>query len=178
MFDRFTYKQKNYGLLILLVLMLVVSYKRSFSLSLAALADIDQQTIQKQEAAHATTDLADIQFQILQLDRNLGKTDLPPDQVQQEILSTINRFSKTEHILTSRVEATHQFQTVDFDIYSNLVLVSGSFNGILSLTHHFEHAFNQARLTSIDLYTDQDPLTKKTTLYAKLLFQHYRQKKQ
>jgi hypothetical protein len=145
---------------------------------LATISRIEMQELSIKETENATSDLADLQLQVLQLNRHLGKTDLPPDQVQQEILTSINEFSKKETVMTARLEATHQFQTVDYDIYSNLVLVNGSYNGILSLAHYFEHEFEYARLTSIDLFTDKDPVSKKTTLYAKLLFQHYRQKQQ
>ncbi len=176
MFDRFTYKQKNYGLLIMFVLMIMVSYKRSFSLTLNLRSEITNQETKKISATHAQSDLEILQIQITQLNKNIGKSDLEPDKVQQEILRTIAWFSDDNDVNLKQLEETHNFETVDFNIYSNLVAVKGNFNGILSLAYYMENNFDYARLTNISVYKEQNRTTKKTELYGKLLFQHYRQK--
>lgn len=176
MFDRFTYRQKNYGLLVLIVLMFIVSYKRAFSLTLAVQTEIESQELRKSAATHAQTDLELVQIQVMQLNKNIGKSDLEPDKVQQEILRTITLFSNENEVMLDELEATHNYETVDFNIYSNLVAVKGTFNGLLSLAYYMENEFDYARLTNISIYKEQNLTTKKTALYANLLFQHYRQK--
>lgn len=178
MFDRFTYKQKNYGLLALCVIMVIVGYKRSFSLTLSTLSEIELQETRKLDARHAESDFETLKVQIAQLNKNIGKSDLEPDKVQQEILRTITVFGKENEVMLDQLEATHNFETLDFNIYSNLVAVKGTFNGILSLAYYMENEFEYARLTNISLYKKENLITKKTALYAQLLFQHYRQKKQ
>ena len=175
MFDRLTYKQKNYGLLVMFLLMLMVSYKRSFVLTLNALDELTVQESQKQSAESAQQSIEMLQLSIAQLNQNIGRSDLEPDKVNQEILSTISRFAMDHEVNLQKLEATHVFQTVDFTIFSNLISVEGSFNGILQLIHYMENKFEYARLTNVNLYTQTDLTTKKTKLYAKLLFQHYRQ---
>lgn len=176
MFDKLTYKQRNYGLLILFVLMIMVSYKRSFSLTMNVSAEIESQEAKKIAAQHAQSDLELLHIQVSQLDRNIGKSDMEPDQVQQEILGTIADYSKRNEVNLEQLEATHNYETVDFNIYSNLVAVKGSFNGILSLAYFMENEFEYARLTNLSLYKEKNLTTKKEELYGKLLFQHYRQK--
>ncbi len=176
MFDRFTYRQKNYGLLVLVVLMFIVSYKRVFSLTLAVQTEIESQELRKADATHAQTDLEMLQVQVMQLNKNIGKSDLEPDKVQQEILRTITAFSNENDVMLDELQATHNYETVDFNIYSNLVAVKGTFNGLLSLAYYMENEFDYARLTNISIYKEKNLTTKKTALYANLLFQHYRQK--
>jgi len=175
MFDKLTYKQKNYGLLLLLVLLLMVGYKRSFVLTLNALTELESQEAQKISAQNAQQTIDALRISIVQLNKNIGKSDIEPDKVNQEILSTISEFAKTNEVSLQQLEATHSFQTVDFTIFSNLIAVEGSFNGILSLVHFMENNFEYARLTNVSLYTSTDVTNKKTKLYGKLLFQHYRQ---
>lgn len=175
MFDRLTYRQKNYGLLVLFVLMLMVSYKRSFVLTLNALDELASQENQKISAHTAQQSIDLLQIAITQLNRNIGRADLEPDKVNQEILGTISTYSLDHEVSLEKLEATHVFQTVDFTIYSNVISVAGSFNGILSLIYYMENEFQYARLTNVNLYAQTDLTTKKTKLYAKLLFQHYRQ---
>ncbi len=177
MFDRFTYRQKNYALLVLLLLLLIVSYKRSFSLTLSLRAEIERQELRKITATTANSDLEMIQIQLNQLNKNIGKSDLEPDKVQQEILRTITEFSVDHEIRLNQLQATHTFETIDFNIYSNLVSIKGSFNGILSLVHAMENEFDYARLTNVSMFKVENLSTKKTELYASILFQHYRQKK-
>ncbi len=177
MFDRFTYKQRNYGLLALFIIMMMVSYKRSFSLTLAAQAEIQKQEAQKIAATHAQSDLEALQIQLVQLNKNIGKADLDPEKVQQEILRTIALFSDEHEVLLEQLKSTHNFETVDFNIFTNIVAVKGTFNGILELSYYIENKFDYARLVNISIYKKMNPITKKTNLYGELLFQHYRQKK-
>ena len=175
-FDRFSYKQKNYFLLAMFVLLLMVSYKRSFVLSLNAMDDIESQEEQKLATLHAQSDIEALTIQIAQLNKNIGKSDINPDKVNQEILSEISELSVGYDVNLERLEETHVFQTVDFDIYSNVILVEGGYNGILELVYHMENKFEYARLTNIEVFKEKDHSNKKEKLYGKLLFQHYRQK--
>lgn len=175
-FDRFSYKQKNYFLLVMFILLIMVSYKRSFVLSLNALDEIEAQEKQKEATLHAQTDIETLTIQIAQLNKNIGKSDINPDKVNQEILAEISAQSMVSDVHLERLEATHVFQTVDFDIYSNLIIVQGAYNGILELAYHMENDFEYARLTNIEVFKEKDHSSKKEKLYGKLLFQHYRQK--
>jgi len=175
MFDRFTYKQKNYALLGVFVLLCMVSYKRSFSLTLNAQDEIAEQESQLAKTDNVQTDIESLVVQINQLNRNIGKSDIAPDKVSQEILSEISAFSSNNPVELVQLEKTHSFQTVDFDIFSNQILVEGNYNGILSLSHYMENNFEYARLTNVELFTEENHNSKSKKLYGKLLFQHYRQ---
>jgi len=175
MFDRFTYKQKNYGLLALFVLMIMVSYKRSFVLSLNALTQIESQEQQKQNLLGAENDIAVMRIQLAQMNKTIGRSDLAPDKVNQEILRAISDYTKNLYIKLDKIRETHAYKTVDFTIYSNMVSVEGDLSGILQLAYYMENKFEFARLTNISLYKEMDYSTKKEKLYANLLFQHYRQ---
>lgn len=175
MFDRFSYRQKNYGLLIIFLLLLMVSYKRSFSLTLNAKSELKNQEAQLESTKHVQEDIESLKIQIKQLNNNIGKSDIEPDKVQQEILGEISGFSLNNNVNLEKIEKTHSFKTVDFTIYSNLIRIQGSFNGILSLAYHMENTFDYARVTNVNVFKEVDQTTKKEYLYGEFLFQHYRQ---
>lgn len=175
MFKKLTYKQKNYGLLLVLILLVMVTYKRSISFTLNAWNEIEQQELQLASTKHAEQDIEMLQFQVMQLNKNIGKSDLSPDKVHQKILSAISEFSQDNEVNLEALEQTHDYKTVDFSIYSNLIAVEGSFNGILSLVYQLETTFEYARITHVNLFIEKDFNTKKDKLYGKILFQHYRQ---
>lgn len=137
--------------------------------------ELKNQEMQKQSAETAQQSIDMYQLSIAQLNHTIGKSDLEPDKVNQEILGVISEYSLSHEVKLEKLEATHVFQTVDFTIYSNQILVEGSFNGILSLVYFMENEFQYARLTNVNFYSQNDISTKQTKLYAKLLFQHYRQ---
>lgn len=175
MFDRFTYKQKNYGLLGVFILLAMASYKRSFSLTMNALTEVENQEKQMESTLHAQNDIETLQIQIAQLNKNIGKSDIKPDLVNQQILSEISEFSTNNQVNLQSLEETHSFKTVDFTIYSNLIAVEGNFNGLMSLVYHMENKFEYARLINVEIFKEKDLSNKKEKLYGKLLFQHYRQ---
>lgn len=173
--DRFTYGQKNYALLGIFILMLIVCYKRSFVLTIAAQNEIELQDTQLKTAKNAQSQIEVLQLQIGQLNNNIGKTDLEPDKVQQRIMGEISELSDELSTTVESLEQTHVFQTVDYNIYSNQIAVEGGFQGILQLAYQMENDFDYARLTNISIYTEKDHTAKKTRLYGRFLFQHFKQ---
>ena len=157
------------------VLLGMAAYKRSFSLTFAALSELENQEEQLQSTQHVQEDLESLRLQINQLNQNIGKSDIQPDLVQQEILGEISLFADNNHVNLEKLEETHSFKTVDFTIYSNLIRVQGSFNGIISLAYHMENNFEYARVTNVNVFKETDLTTKKERLYGEFLFQHYRQ---
>jgi len=153
----------------------MASYQRSFVLTLTAQDELETQETQLEAALHANSDIQMLRVQIAQLDKSIGKSDMEPDKVQQRLLANISDFSESHQTKLDLLEKTHSFQTVDFNIYSNLIAVEGNFGAILSLAHHMENNFDYARLTNISLYKETDHSLKKTTLYGKFLFQHFKQ---
>jgi len=138
--------------------------------------EIEQQELQLKATENAQENIESLRIQIHQLNNNIGKSDIAPDKVNQKILSEISTYSFEHNVQLYQIEKTHQFQTVDFDIYSNLISVEGSFDGILGLVHEMEHKFQYARITNVEFLVDQDYRSKNKKLYGKILFQHYRQK--
>jgi hypothetical protein len=157
------------------VLLLIVCYKRSFVLTLTAQNELEIQEQQLEAANHAGNDIEVLQMQITQLNKQIGKSGLESDKVQQKILGTISSLSKDHGTKLDLLERTHTYQTVDFTIYSNQIAVEGGFNGILGLAYEMENEFDYARLTNLSLYKEKDHSTKKTRLYGKFLFQHFKQ---
>lgn len=174
MFDRFSYKQKNYGLLALCIILTIVSYKRSFSLTLLALNEIEQQNSRMESTFSADNDLLVLTTEITQLNKNIGKSNVDPNTVQKKIIESITKNKK--EVQLEKIVTTHNFETVDFNIFSNQIILTGNFNSILDYIYTVENQFDYARLASFELYTDKDFNTKKTKLYGKLLFQNYKQK--
>ena len=173
MFDRLTYKQKNYGLLLLFILLAMVSYKRSFVLTLNLGKEIDQQELQKAGIQQSGKKIELLNLEIQQINNNLGKTDEMPDKVQQELLQKISNFPSGYDVTIEAFNNTHLFESVDYKILTNEVLLEGNFNGLLKAIYKLEKEFEYARIINTDIYKTKEYGEKQSKLYAKILFQHY-----
>ncbi len=173
MFDKLTYKQKNYGLLLLFILMAMVSYKRSFVLSINLNKEIDQQELQKLEVKQSSKKIDLLRMEIEQINQNLGKTDETSERVQQELLKAISHFPKSYGLTVEAINTTHIYSSVDYKILTNEVLFEGNFKGITRAINRLEQEFEYARIINTDIFKTKNHGEKASKIYAKVLFQHY-----
>lgn len=175
MFDKYTFQQKNRALLIIFILLAVVFYKRSLILTFMAKDEIKQQEINLANINNLDSDLSVLSQTVNVLDKTIGKSNLKPDKIQQEILNSIANLSTKYQINLEEIEETHEYKTVDFSILSNEVILEGRYNDLVSAIYDLELNFEYARLINVEFYKKKIVSTKKTKLYAKILFQHYHQ---
>lgn len=175
MFDKYTFKQKNRALLVIFILLAIACYKRSFVLSFVALDEIEQQESNMAKIGTSETQLMELLNSVSILDKTIGKSNLSPDKIQQEILNSISLLSEKNHINLESIEETHTYKNVDFSILSNEVILEGHFNNLTQTIYDLEMNFEYARLINVEFYKKKEISTKTTKLYAKILFQHYHQ---
>ena len=175
MFDKYSFKQKNRVLLVIFILLMLASYKRSFILTFLALDEIEQQKQNIEKVKTSSFEIKQLTQDIIDLNQTIGKSNLQPDKVQQEILSIISFYSKKNSVNLESIEETHIYKNVDYSIYSNTLVLEGRFQDLLEVIYQLELNFEYARIINIELYKKKILSTKKTKLYAKLLFQHYHQ---
>lgn len=173
MFDKLTYKQKNYGLLLIFILLAMVSYKRSFILSISVMKEIKQQKSQMLDTKNTTKKIELLALEIKQINHNLGKTDQSSDKVQQALLHAISSFPRSYGLTIETINNTHLFSSVDYKILTNEVLIEGNFVGLTRAIHKLEKEFEYARIINTDIFKTKEYGEKKSKIYAKILFQHY-----
>jgi len=175
MFDKYTFKQKNKALLLIFILLAFASYKRSFVLSILAKEEINQQKINLSKVNSSESNLQQLIYSTAILDKTIGKSNLKPDKIQQEILNSLAELSVKYNVSLESINETHTYKNIDFSILSNEVILEGGFNNITQLIYNLELNFEYARLINVEFYKKKILSTKKTKLYAKILFQHYHQ---
>jgi len=175
MFDKYSFHIKNRALLVVFILLAVMFYKRSLILTLMAKDEIKQQEINLANINHLDSDMAVLSKTVNTLDQTIGKSNLKPDKIQQEILNSIANLSTKYHVNLEEFEETHEYKTVDFSILSSEIILEGRFNNLVQAIYELELDFEYARLINVEFYKKKILSTKKTKLYAKILFQHYHQ---
>ncbi|MFN5444891.1 MAG: hypothetical protein ACK48V_11775 [Crocinitomicaceae bacterium] len=170
-FDQYSYKQKNYALLILAVLLIAVSYKRSFKVTLETI-DAKQELEQKIEKAHfAVRDIRHTQREIAFLNRLLGEDNVTIEKVQQSFLVFLEKNSND--IIVYQVDEVLKFKHPDFSINTHRVILKGKFIPTLQFLYQLEKEFDLAKLVSVNFEYKKFNSEEKEQLYTTLLLQNY-----
>lgn len=176
MFEKYSYRTKLIALGIIFVLLLIVAYKRSFSLTLSSIQEIERLDLQLQNAEKAGFEINQLKLEINKINKVIGKENLSADQVQQLLLDRITDFSDQENIKLHGIEETHYFNTKDFEIYSSQMVVEGDFVSVLKLLYDLEKNVDYARVASTEFFVEENYRGKKKQLYAKILVQNFKKK--
>lgn len=170
-FDGYSFKQKNYALALLTVLLLAASYKRAFSVTIETLRNKNE-LLQKVEESHfALENIRITQFQISALNKLLGKENVTIEKVQQGFLNFFNKYSRM--ISVYQIDEIHKFQHPDFSINTHKIILKGDFLHTLQFLYRFEKEFDFAKLVNVNFEYKKYNFEEKEQLYTTILLQNY-----
>lgn len=173
LFDKYSYKQKNFALLALTVLLFAVAWKRSFSTTVETRAYISELELKKAEAETSQTAISNLQLEISTINRLLGKENVSIEQVQQGFLNFFAR--KSRSLSVQQIEEVYTFDHPDFSINTFRIDIQGDYLPQLRFINALEREFEDARLIHTHFETRKDLVTGKNDLVATLLLQNYTQ---
>ena len=172
MFSQYTYKQKFYALVAIMLLLGITAYKRSFSLTLNTYAKHKELSEQLVVANAAMADGARLNQEIKALDKLIGKADMEPQLVQQELLNFVSQ-SDDKRVKVEEVKQIHQVEDRDFWVYTNQLVLSGTFESLLKVVYRFEKEFEFSRVVSVQFNKKKNYRTKREKLFVNIVFQNY-----
>lgn len=174
LFEKYSYKQKNFALLVIAVLLFAVSYKRAFSKTIETNTYINELEIRKLEALNSQKEIRQLQKNVAQLNKLLGKENVSVEQVQQGFLNFLAR--KSSKLQVKQIDEVYGFEHPDFKINTFKIELQGDFISVLKFINELEKSFDDARLIHFEMNSEKDLVTNKTDLTTTLLIQNYVQK--
>lgn len=170
-FDKYSYKKKNYALLVLVILLFAVVYKRSIKTTLEIRNYRTELNEKLKRAASAVTDIRYKKQQITALNSYLGQENNTVEKVQQGFL---NFFARKSHGLTVyQIDEVLTFKHPDFSIKTHRIVLKGGFNSALRFINVLEKDFQLARLINVSFDYQKYPNDEHEALYTTLLLQNY-----
>lgn len=170
-FDKYSYKQKNYALLILTVLLVTASYKRAFSITIDTIKNKNELSEKLEDSHLAVAQIKQTQQQIGMLNRYLGRENITIEKVQQGFLNFFNRHST--NIAVYQIDEVHRFQHPDFAINTHKIILKGGFIPTLKFLYKFEKEFDMAKLANVKMEYKKFNYEEKEQLYTTILLQNY-----
>jgi hypothetical protein len=170
-FDQYSYKQKNYALLILGVLLAAVSYKRAFKVTLETITAKQELEHKIEKARYAVKNIRETQKEISFLNKLLGKENVTIEKVQQTFLDFLDKNSKD--VIVYQVDEVLTYKHPDFSINTHRVILKGKFIPTLQFLFQLEKEFDLAKLVSVNFEYKKFNSEEKEQLYTTILLQNY-----
>jgi cellobiose phosphorylase len=124
-FEQYSYKQKNYALLLIAVLLVAVSYKRAFKITLETLGYKQELTQKIADAHHAVSSIRTTQRDIAYLNKLLGKENSTIEKVQQGFLDFLEKNSS--NVIVYQVDEVLNYKHPDFSVNTHRIILKGGF---------------------------------------------------
>jgi len=170
-FDKYSYKKKNYALLVLVVLLLAVVYKRSIIPTQELLAYRQELNTKVASAASVIQDIRSTQQQLKALNQYLGKENNTVEKVQQGFLNFFHQHA--QQLSVHQIDEVHTYRHPDFTIKTHRIVLKGSYTSSLKFIYALETKFDLARVINISYEELKLSAEEKPGLYTTILLQNY-----
>lgn len=170
-FDKYSYRQKNYALAILCVLLVAVAYKRAFSVSIETKDLKNELEAKLVQAKSANQEIRTKQIQIAKLNRLIGEEGNTVEKVQQAFLNFFAR--KSKDISVYEISEVLNYRHPDFTINTHRVVLKGDYLNTLRFIYDLEREFHFAKLLNCTFEYKKYSVDEDKSLYTTLLIQNY-----
>lgn len=174
MFRTISGNKKLIGLVIVTMILILSSFKKSFKPTL----DSYKQQIEVEEklllTKGALSKIKILKSEVNLLNNQVGALDRTPQEVQQQLLSFAN---KIPNINIVNVNEIHYAQNSLFKIYTHQIDLEGSYQDLLKGLYDFERDFNISRIVSFSFNNKKKNGVVLKNQRLNIIFQNYEKNK-
>jgi hypothetical protein len=171
MFKKYTYQQKFKVSIVLLVLLALATYKKTYRQIFRIHNELETMTQRINETGASNQEIYNINTQLNDLDVLIGRQGAEPEMIQHKMLDFITNSKLDVNVIN--IEKAHLFKGAEFMIYTNQIEVEGGYENLVKLLFQIESDFMISRVSNVKLYTVKDFRNKKKRLILKLILQNY-----
>lgn len=172
--NEITYKTKVIVLIIIIFILFIASYNKSFSETFAAKRELKVVNSKLESLESYHNKLYDIKNEINLLDNIIGGNTNNPEKIQQKILDFITKMDSDVDVV--EIKDIHLSDTDKFFIYSNNIKLEGDYESLVSVLYNLEKQFRESRVVSSSIENVRDYKNKKNKLIMTIIFQNYENK--
>ncbi len=170
-FDKYSFKQKNYGLIVLCVLLIAVTYKRAISLTIEKGTYSEELSTKLTKAETAFDAVRNKQIILANLNRHLGEENNTVEEVQQDFL---NFFAKNSiGLKVIQIDEVLNYKHPDFEINTHKIVLAGGYLNSIKFIYDLEQEFNAAKILNVSYESIKEPNQESQILHTTLLIQNF-----
>lgn len=173
-FDNYTYRTKNFALLIIGVLLVLVSYKKAIKPTMELNQYSNELTEKVSLAENSDAQIKMKQRNIFLLNSMLGEENNSVEKVQQAFLNFFD--NNASNIGVQRMDAVLKYEHPDFEINTHPIVLKGNYLSTLKFLHEMEVNFHLAKILNVEFELKKENSSSTTNLYTTLLIQNFNRK--
>lgn len=170
-FDKYSYKQKNFALIVLAILLIAVSYKRVFKTTLDSVQYSQELQNKIEQSKNADSQIRDKYREIALLNKNIGKENVSVEKVQQGFL---NFFAdKANGLTVYSIDEVLVYQHPDYKINTHRIVLKGGYLNALKFIYNLEKDFSLGKVLNLTFEYRKASIEEEKDLYTTILLQNY-----
>lgn len=170
MMAQLSHKRRFFIVLIVLLVLIFALYKKTYSpiFLLRSELQISEKLMTNSEASFEEIQI--LQHELNGLDKIIGNSQNHA-LVPQKILRFITKNALDISVIS--MEDTHIFGEKIFTVFTNKIVLKGTYENLLQLMYTIEKEFAASKIASAKFVSKKDYNTNKTDLLLELYFQNY-----
>ncbi|MFZ6052352.1 hypothetical protein [Halocola ammonii] len=147
-----TNKSRFYILIGLMVLVSFAAYKLSFSATVEQFREYSEARLKLDSSAIAEKKLPNARGRLQQLEGIIGKQNRKTEEVQQELLGSIEKFSRKNDSKLFEVSPIHSYEKNGYTILTHSVSVKADFHTLQKLSKLLEDEFKYGHVAAFEYH--------------------------
>lgn len=172
MIERLTYRQKNYFLLLGVLLLGWAVYQLSISNTLDEVKTYNELMAQIEVGNSAHHQIYSYKKKLQFYENHLGSFETDSTHNHEHVLVAISQYCQNHNLTIESFPSELIEDYNDFKLHTHKIEVSGNFKALLYLVYHLERVEKLGRIASMNLEKKLDKKTKRTILTASIYLQN------
>ncbi len=166
MFDKLSYRHKNYLLLALALVVGYLAYSRAIRATLNLKAECALMEEQSALAENSDAELLSTQQELDKIRALVGSNSENIYAVNRDLLSFVSLYCQKNRVVLKDFPEMHQAPESGYRIITHTVETEGGFIALLQLLYQLETDFKQVKVIAARFYTKENMRTKTNHLYG------------
>lgn len=171
MLDRFTYKQRNFGLLGVFILSAWLVYSLALSTTIDLAGSCSQREADLASVQNAPQRIAALKAEQAAIDRVLGEEGRILD-FQQALLEKVSDYCQDNKLVLREFPKPIAKKENNYLVETNLVVVEGKFSKLLTLVYELEQQDRLGKIAAVEFRTERPRRGQPAKLTASIYVQN------
>lgn len=170
MIAQLSHKRRFFIVLIILIVLIFALYKKTYQPIFQLQTELRTSQKLMENSETSFSEIQALQQELNGLDKIIGNSQNHA-LTQQKILHFITKSSLNVSVVS--IEDTHIFEEKIFTVFTNKIILKGTYENLLTLMYTMEKEFATSKIASAKFVSEKDYNTNKTDLTLELYFQNY-----
>lgn len=170
-FDKYSYKQKNFALIVVTILLIAAAYKRVFRTTIETVGYSKELHDKIAQSHNADLKIRNQYKEIALLNKIIGKENVSIERAQQGFLNFFAEHAKGLTVYS--IDEVLVYQHPDYKINTHRIVLKGGYINTLEFIYCLEKEFSLGKVLNLSFEYRKASIEDQKDLYTTILLQNY-----